>query len=390
MADKILDVEMYSFLAQTIRDQDKQKGNEFIKRFLMGGQEVWELTQQKIYDVKKLWSVTECPDEQLTHLKRIVGWTPDIEKIISGLDYAALRRMISISVPLWKSRTTEQSIVDVLNVLLPSKARVWSWFDLRWVLDETVFTEEHQGRDSWLISIPDGEEEYWSNVRIVDPGVSSRKLLKDVLNLMRPAGERYEIIYLKFLDLFAIVDDWSQWDVFQGSNPSVSGGMLVLDSINAQGVVVNTIDSTTWSSYVVSARMRGLASSGGDGYGIVFYSDLTLASYRAFLSVADNKLYVIRVASGGGETAIANFDFGTVGYTIKNNVWYGLRVQISPEGGTNRIKVYVDGEERISSTDSVISQGTAGVFRDDLVSADCDEFEILGLPVEKDTVEINY
>jgi len=349
--------------------------------------------------VKDLWSVTECPDEYLTYLKRIVGWTPEIEKIISGLTDAALRRLISISVPLWKSRTTEEAIVDVLNVLVPGRSRIWNWFDLRWVLDETIFAEEHQGRDPWLLSFPDGDQEYWSNVRVVDPGVSNRTLLKDILNLMRPVGERYEIIYLKFLDLFTIDDDWSQWDVLSGKPPTVVGGSVVLENDYTnydQEVIANVSGSESWTSYVLSGRMRGRASSAGKGYGLEVYAGkyellgvLYDASYLAWISVADNKLYLSRKVNSS-LTPLDSFDFDSIGYVLRDNIWYGLRVQILPEGGTNRIKIYFDGVLRIDDTDTVLSQGSVGVYRSLDIKADCDEVEVMGLPVEKDTVEINY
>ena len=392
MADKILDAKMFDFLIRAIRTQDELEGHGFLEKFLDGSQSVWETIQGKIFSLKKLWSVTECPDEYLTYLKRIVGWTPDIEKIINGLSDAALRRLISISVPLWKSRTTEQAIVDVLNVLVPGRSRIWNWFVLRWVLDETIFAEEHQGRDPWLLSFPDGNQEFWSNVRVVDPGVASRTLLKDVLNLMRPAGERYEVIYLKFLDLFTIDDDWSQWDVITGKTPSVAGGMLVLEndhSISLQNIVVNVVGSTSWSNYIVSARMRGRVSQAGFSFGFKFYFDpVANVGYWAGLSIGSNLLYVVK--GNGSVVLIDSFDFDTIDYKLRDDTWYGLRVQISPEGATNRIKVYFDGVERINTTDATYSQGTVGLFREVNIKADCDEIEVMGLPVEKDTVEINY
>lgn len=380
-------LDMYSFLIKPIRDQDRQAGNGFLRRFLQGGQSVWQTTVEKIESIKDLWSVTECPDEFLQYLKRVVGWTPDLDGITNGLDATTLRRLIAVSVPMWKKRSTETSIVDAINLLTSRRSRVWNWFDFRWVTDETVLSEEHQGRDPWMVQFPGppAGRELWSNVRLVDPGAANHQVVRDVLNLMRPCGERYLLTYLKFLDLFEIDGDAAQWDVLLGGQPTVETGILRLtDTTQVEGVVANTSGSADWSNHVVYGRFRG-----GPVFGLLFYCDLSVNAYSATLSVADNKLKLEKLTAGT-PALIAEFDLDTIDYALRDDVWYGLRVQVTPEGATNRIKVYFNSMELIDTTDATWTKGTVAIYHGASSVVDCDEMEVMGLPVVTETVEINY
>jgi len=391
-----LDLQMYDFLILPIRHKDIQEGNEFVKRFLIGGQTVWETIWDKIESVKNLWSVTECPDAYLTYLKQIVGWTPDLDNITSGLDIVSLRRLIAASVPLWKSRSKEDSIVDILNLVTANRSRIWNWFDFRWVIDETYFDEQRQGYDPWVVGPPGGSarDDHWMHVRIVDPGATKRTLVKNILNLMRPVGERFEIVYLRFLDLFDIDDDISQWTTVQGIDPVVLSGYFKMQGSGQDVQIVNEMGDAPLTNYVVTARLNGNGGHiiGGEYFGVCYYlpDDSINSGYATFLSIYSNTLSLAKFVSGS-PSALVTVDLSTVGITLQDDVNYTLRTQISPESSTNRIKIYLDGELYINTTDSTyITGGKTGLIHESTVTMICDEMEVLGLPVESDTVEINY
>jgi len=389
-----LNLDMYSFLIKPIRDQDVQKGQTFVQRFLQGGQAVWQITLDKIESIKKLWSVTECPDEFLQHLKRIVGWTPNLDKITEGLTYTALRRLIAVSVPIWKTRSTETSIIDALYTIVPGRARLWSWFVLRWVLDITIISEEHQGRDPWVLAIQD---QYWMNVRIVDnpEGTANRQLIKDMLNLMRPCGERFEIVYLHFLDLFEEDGDLTQWSQVVSeplvTDPVVSGGKLqLLDTSQAEKLWSDVDNPELWDGCMVSARMKGSTSAAASGFGYAFFFEpVNVDGYFVQLRKVDNTL-VLGKYTGGTPSTIQSLDLSTVGITLENDRWYFLRTQVTPEGATNRIQVHLDGELLINTTDASYANGAVAVLHTTNCTAECDEIEAMILPADRETVEINY
>jgi len=387
-----LNLRIYDFIIKPHRDADQtREGKLFLQRMLEGPQEAWKTIQSKIFALKDLWSVTDIDDEHLQYLQRIVGWTSDLDYITEQLDAATLRRLIAISVPMWRSRTTEDSLVAIMNTLVPARARVLSWFDKRWILDTTIMSEEHQGRDPWLVSFPGGTgtDEFWSTIRVVDPGVeASKDLLIDVIKLVRPCGERYDVVWLKFLDQFTIDGDVSQWDITSGT-PTVSGGKVSLtDNSTEEGIVCSIEDSDEWENYVVTARVKGNHDT-GLGFGVAFY--LQSVSPRTFYYVVidiPNQQVLLAKFISGAFTPLVNWYANPAGRFLLSDTWYGLRIQASPEGANTRIKVYLDGEEIISTTDPDLDKGTIAVLHS-LCSVECDEIEVLGLPVDSEEILIN-
>lgn len=388
-----LQLDMYDFLIEPIRHKDLNEGFLFVKRLLEGAQAIWSADQARIFAIKDLWSVTQCPDAFLKYLKRIVGWTKDLDGITDGLDYDTLRRLIASAVPLWKSRSTETSISNILNLVAGQSSIVWNWFDYRWILDETVFEEAHQGRDPWLISMPG--EEYWSTIRIVDPGVDNRQIVKDIVNLMRPAGERYEIVYLDFLERFVADGDLGQWhvpDTLVGVElPTVEDGMAKFEQAGMQAMFVNTDGADDWEERIVYTRIRITDDSSSVGGGILGIVDTATGNgYGCRIDVALNAVSLDAITSWSS-VGYAHFYFDDVGVKLQQDVWYGVRMHIAKEGAGLRMKVYVDGVEYINDlrTSPVVAKGSSGIGKDCL-AMDCDEFEVMGLPAETDTVEINY
>jgi phage tail-like protein len=395
---KKLQLDMYDFLIEPIRHKDLNEGSLFVKRFLAGPQSLWARDQRSIFSIKDLWSITDCPDEFLKYLKRIVGWTPNLDNITEGLNDATLRRLIAATAPLWKSRSTEDSISNILNLVTGNRSRVWNWFDYRWILDETALEEEHQGRDAWLIAMPGTGQEYWSTVRIVDPGVDYHQLIKDVINLMRPTGERYEIVYLGFLDTFGVDGDLSQWYVPKQLQligivlPDVEDGMAKFTVSGTQAMIINSEGADDWTDRVLYARMKGEQISSPTGHGIIGMVDVATGNGYTFqLDLISNTAIIQQLANWSPSAIVGTFHFSAVGYTIQQGVWYGLRFQMSEEGIGLRMKAYVDGQEVLNVHDAtpVVAKGPCGIIKNN-AEADCDEFEVMRLPAISDTVEVNY
>ena len=393
--NEALPLKKYDFLIKEIRDQDQQSGAQFVERFLEGGQAVWDDTISRIFSVKDLSSVENCPDDYLQFLKAIVGWTGPVADFTKNLEAATLRRLISLSAGLWKKRGSETAIVDVLNILVPSRVLIWSWFDIRWMTDETGFDEMRQGRDPWLFSMPLADPyypEHWSIIRIVDPGVDVRPTVQSVVELMRPVGENFLIVYLLFLDLFEIDEDLAQWDISSAPLATVNEGMAQLtDDSSREIMLANVPDCELWDESMIYARLRGTKAATSEKGLRVDFMNASGLGYCAYLDLYANKV-VLASTSGFVTTILDSFDFSTVPYELQEDVWYGLRIQTAWEGSDLRFKVYVGGVERIDyleSAGSVVSAaGTAGFGHDVGVTMEVSEFEVMGLPVVSETIEI--
>lgn len=475
-----LGLKLVSFLPNELRRLDREEGKQFLERYLKGPQIVWDQTIQIAKSLTVLMDVELCPDKLLRYLKWIVGWTsePQLERITDGLSFDELRRLISVSAEMWRDKGPEDTILNVLRVVAGGdRARIWNYFDFRWVLDETGIGEEHDGRDPWVINLPsvtvsqplidsgvnsssgdsevvtvsgagetfaasiargylfrllsgtwngltasvlvrdsstqitleadaeipaggwsneaweivdpayEPDDAYRSNLRIVDSGLLDRQLVKQLLNLMRATGERWEITYLLFLDEFDVDGDDTQWAPLASGNVPVAGGLMqLLDDSLQEEAIANTPGAISWSEYVAGARIRGTISSGAAGYGIFFYWTDPDNFYAAALA-PDADLLILTKNVAGVISVVATFPLTS--FPILEGVFYLLRATVVPENGTNRITVSIDGSQLISTTDGDLTEGTVAVYHTADATVECSEVEVFGLPADTDSVEIN-
>lgn len=392
-AAETLTLDMYSFLHEQIRIADEKDGDLFVRRLFDGPQDVWKITQGHIFDIKNLWSITEIPDEFLQFLKSIVGWTKEkvTKRVTDNLDNSTLRRLISLSIPLWKTRGPEDAITNILRALTGERLRIWNWHDLKWVLDETEMSEDHQGRDPFVVELPsEGSSDREFNVRIVDSGDLNRDLVVNMVKLMRPIGERIEISYLSFLDRFTIENDNVQWGTLTGGTgqspkaPTVTGGKAQLtDTGLAESSFAIPVQALAWSEYVAYWRMR--ATTGTGVIGAIFYASDLDNDYRVLIDFVGQTIILRR--------QLANV-FSTVATFVPTSVltigeFFGIRAHVAIDGATNRIKVYLDGDEIIDTTDSSHSAGSVGFGHTSGIDIEVDEVEIFEVPLESDFVDIN-
>lgn len=389
--------QMYNFILRSIRDADQKYGHQFFERYFMGTQNVWETIDAALFSVPNLWSITDCPDEYLQYLKWIVGWTSELDHITYGLSYDELRRLIAISGRLWKLRGTEDTIIDVLKFATGARCRYWNWFDYRWIVDETILSEEHEGRDPWMTALPDPSSagaEYLSTLRIVDNGTLNRTLVVNLLKLMRAAGERWEIFYLGFLDQFILDGDTAQWDApaLSGTNVfQVSDGKLRFGDTVAGSQSTETLVSwASWDQMVVGARVQCFPLGTSLSFELRFHYVDSNNYYALEVLPSSNAsgplVRVIKVVSGTPSTLSS----AVPGFPIYDEVWYYYRVSIVDVGSNKEIKVYVDAVEQINVTDSSSPIGAGNVGLEVTNGEiEVDEVEVFELPAESDFVDIN-
>lgn len=232
-------------------------------------------------------------------------------------------------------------------------------------------------------------DEYRSNLRIVDDGTLDRTLVKRVLRLMRATGERFDITYLSFLDVFSIVADDSQWEPYTSSNLTVEDGLLKLtDTANAESTFAVVQESNDWTQYIFAARVRGTSNSAGARWGVIFYRS-TGSNYYAFLIDTVNQELILRKVVAGVPTTVATVLLNAISFPITADLYYTLRVTIVDEGATNRIQLFVDGFLLLSTTDAAHSEGSVGFMHDANAKIEVDEVEVIEVSKGTDTLELN-
>lgn len=384
---KKLNLLMYNFLIRSLRDEDAKNGILFLQRFVQGPQTIWDSTVDTIYDIPSLWSAIDAPDNTLQFLKRIVGWTRQYDDITNLLSTPILRRLIASSVAFWKERGPESSIEDILTLLTGARCYVQNWFELRAIEDETEIGEDQDGIDFHLLgNAEDGSiDPYTYDVRIVDDENSlNRTLVKKLVQLTRPVGERVNIYYLAFLDQFDSDGDDTQWDIGVGN---VADGVYRL--VPGDGLThTPALNALDWDNYVVSWKIRG------QGKFRLFFYDVGVGDYYCVeiyttTGSTPNTVKIFK-AIAGTETNIGSVGVYTTFKTqIYDNTFYTFRIEVSNGGGdVNSICIYLDAERILSIKDSDQAQGSIG-FQSLVGFAELSQVELFLLPMQTDFIDIN-
>lgn len=380
--DDALALRIYPFLIEVIREADQVEGNQFVERFLEGPQAVWDDIDAKIKALPDLWSVTAIEDRLLIYLKWIVGWTSELDNITDDLDAATLRRLVASSVPFWKRRGTEDAMIDILRLTTGARLRVWNWFDLRWVLGETAVGESWRGYDPWMLSLPGplNYDEHRSNVRIVDDGTLNRRLVRNLVRLTRPGGERITISYIGFLDQFIVADDDSQWSHNEVGTTVVAGGTMTLS--NGEDAVSIAPGADDWLNYTWTGRVRGNGE-------IQFYRTASTDYYFVTIDIVANTLS-LGYYLAGAPTVLGTVDILAVfGAELKADLFYAIRMEVLPDAGQTRIRVYWDANKAFEVVDPTHAQGSVGFASLPGGDFEVADVEVFFNPLEEDIIDIN-
>lgn len=233
------------------------------------------------------------------------------------------------------------------------------------------------------------DDEYRSNLRIVDNGSLDRTLVRRILAVMRASGERWDITYLSFLDQFSVEGDDLQWEPIGGENLLVEDGLLrLIDSTASEATFAIVPEAATWTEYVIGVRMRGTSDVAGARFGFQFYREDASNYYAVLVDTFDQEIR-LRSVVAGVPSDLVTVDLSAIGFPIIPNVFYLLRATIVDEGATNRIQLHIDGFELINTTNPDHAQGTIGLLHDVDASFEIDEVEMFELSQGTDTLEIN-
>ena len=94
--------DIFKFIHKPIREADRKDGRNFVERFLIGKQSIFEDTQKKIQTLGTLLDPELTPQPRL--LKDHVGFTRELNNITNDITDNDLRKLISLAVALWKQK----------------------------------------------------------------------------------------------------------------------------------------------------------------------------------------------------------------------------------------------------------------------------------------------
>ena len=152
--DKDFQFSIFEFLHKPLKDLDRKEGDNFLERFLVGGQNEFEDLQKRILLVETLNDPAKIRADLLKYLKSHVGFTDELNNITNDLGENDLRKLIALAVALWKTKGIEPGYSNIVRLFVGKTARIFNWFDFRMIVGEKAFGEEQLGEDAWLISVP--------------------------------------------------------------------------------------------------------------------------------------------------------------------------------------------------------------------------------------------
>jgi hypothetical protein len=189
-------------------------------------------------------------------------------------------------------------------------------------------------------------------------GVLNRDLLGFLVNLVRPFGERVDVVYINFLDQFISPTDLDQWSV------TPSGGVTVPEPGGAAQFAAGArlIDGDSqhafWGDQIAAWKIEADSISS-----VVELTFFVLGATDHYFVRVDYGAETIELFKkvGGVDTQIGS----TVAVPIiKPGVQDVVRVDAVAEGSDTRIRVKLNGELRIDEADSpaAFTAGGVGAF----------------------------
>lgn len=179
-------------------------------------------------------------------------------------------------------------------------------------------------------------DEFVSDVRIVDDGSLDRTLVENVVRLLRPSGERYNVRYLDFQDTFR---ETLRWEVVSGSAATdLDAGSLTLFDAGADSVVkTDETDDGSWTEYQAAAQF---ALSDASGWGELRFYYLDESNFYAVrLDPADGSVKLDEVVGGARATLATAY---LTPPAIHPGLNYFVRVATTDTGAGHQIQFFVD------------------------------------------------
>lgn len=371
---------IYDMHIKILRELDATNGL-FWKRFCEGPEVLRRQFEDRINDLPSLYSVSDIEARYVKLLLPQVGWGADLSSIIDKLDNDTARRLVSLAVSSWKRRAAGGSSIEILNTIIGVDAWEWDWFDRRFVLGKSQIGHDQSPQlgvnDLYVTGSASSRT---TELHIADAERSlDRELVREIVKLWRPIGERVRLVYVEFWDRFA--NDSKPWETYGGASSIAGGKLQMLDDSQSQHAFPESPALLDLSNFMVNSRLKFGGENGFYGQTLGFRGLLAKAlEIRLYPEFQELRLYQDNVQIGDSISLIHAH-----GITLKPGYWRTLRSVVS--GAT--LEVFIDNHKVLSNSDDLVSPGTSGVNHSAGLTLECDSFEIIPIPGEVDFVDIN-
>lgn len=212
--------------------------------------------------------------------------------------------------------------------------------------------------------------------------VVNRDLLDFLVNQVRPFSERFDVVYVDFIDQFLTPGDLELWTVSDVADVTIPspGGALVVDP--GAWALPKTVIGGEWKDQVATWKVQGPA--GAVAHLWFWASDVSVATgsgYRIDVDFTAGTVKLYKVSAGSAVQLGSTVTLPTV---VMPDLDLVVRADVLKEGSDTRIRVKVEGNTEIDVADSPASftQGKLGVSASGAAAIDVKLVEVNTLPTE--------
>lgn len=241
---------------------------------------------------------------------------------------------------------------------------------------------------NWIEYQSEQLDEYQIDVRVVDNGDLNRSILKSIINLMRLASERINILYIDFYDEF--VDGKGQWNTVLGSAyVEQTDNIYYLKLPENSFEIVEIQNSTTWKNYIAQHRCTLYA---GDIFSIRFLVQDSLNYYEFKINTTVQKAYINKVVAGVSSSLATPIDIDVA--SANPPLYYPYYVFsvssfVNENTGVITLRAFIDSNKIFEITDTSFSTGTFGLATEAGTTIWCSEVEMFQMPLDYDRINPN-
>jgi len=315
--------DLYKGLIRPIRDQDRDAGGLFLKRYLERPQYWRDWVEARIQALPNLINPELCPDDLLDYLAAIVGFTSRYSAILDRLSPSTKRKLILAAAALWKRLYTELGAEVAIRLLTGKTPYIRNWFDFRVIVGETILGEEQIGFDFWIIGDAITRfDEYTSQIRVMDDGNLDEELLLRVLEIMRPLSERFEVSLVDFMDQFN--EGRGKWTTLSGAPATITTALTFRIPAGSIEVPSIPIQGATAFTNIITMHKFKITGPAGPGVGHQFWFFTQSINDYFYVNVYPgvlNNVELWRVVGG------LNVMLVSASFPIAVDAWYKLRIR---------------------------------------------------------------
>lgn len=135
---------LFMSLIRPIRDADSDQGRDLIRRVMSRMEYQADQTRTRINTLTDTDNFSKLRSDLVTFLRYHVGFTSELDNIVSRLSTATLTKLCTGAVQMWVRRGSPSSMKDMIRLLTGRNATYLDWFYFRALLADVPANSNHQ------------------------------------------------------------------------------------------------------------------------------------------------------------------------------------------------------------------------------------------------------